>query len=362
MQVFESVAGLAIVLIVLFDAFETVVLPRTVSRRFRLTRLIVRASWAPWSLVARVLRGSTRDWFIAIYGPLLLLFLLGTWAAGLICGFGLLSYGLAEEQSLGDAFYLSGSTFFTLGLGDVTPVSTATRVLAVIEAGMGFGFLAMVIGYLPIFYQSFSRREVAISLLDARAGSPPTAIELLRRNGDAVAGPVLAQWEEWAAELLESHLSYPIVAYFRSQHEKQSWLAALVLILDTSTLLMVGLRGLSSQQARFSYAMARHTLVDLAQVFFVSPGTQDPHRLDHEAFMALREQLQKNGFAFDDASDAEAELAKVRQTYEPLAYELGRRLLFDLPPWLPDADAMDDWQSSPWDTLPRSDGAPRHGT
>jgi len=268
MQVIESVAGLAIVLIVLFDAFETVVLPRTVSRRFRLTRLIVRATWAPWSLVARVLgTGSTRDWLIAIYGPLLLLVLLATWATGMIFGFAVLSYGLADEQSLSEALYLSGSTFFTLGLGDVTPVNSATRILAVVEAGTGFGFLAMVIGYLPIFYQAFSHREVAISLLDARAGSPPTAVELLRRNGDMVAGPVLAQWEQWAAELLESHLSYPIVAYFRSQHEKQSWLATLVLILDTSALLMVGLRGLASQQARFSYAMARHTLVDLAQVF-----------------------------------------------------------------------------------------------
>jgi hypothetical protein len=349
--------GLAITLIVLFDAFETVVLPRTVQRRFRLTRVIVRLTWAPLVLFTRLPIGSsTRDWFIAIYGPLLLIFLLATWAAGLILGFGVMTHALAQSAPnvlpWGESWYLSGSVFFTLGLGDVTPVNSATKTLAVIEAGVGFGFLALVIGYLPIFYQAFSRREVAISLLDARAGSPPTAAQFLRRNGDSVAGPLLMQWEQWSAELLESHLSYPVVAYFRSQHEKQSWLAALVLILDASALLMVGLRGIERRQAQFSFAMARHTLVDLAQVFYVDPGPPDRHRLDHDGFIALQTYLVANGFAFETPETAEAALAEIRKTYEPLAYRLGRRLLMDLPPWLPDGNSQDDWQSSPWDTLP----------
>ena len=351
------VAGVAVTFIVLFDAFETVVLPRTVARRFRLTRLIVRATWGPLVMLTKLPIGTAqRDWLIAIYGPLLLIFLLASWATGLVFGFGLMTHALARAAPgglpWGESWYLSGSVFFTLGLGDVTPVNSATKTLAVIEAGVGFGFLALVIGYLPIFYQAFSHREVAISLLDARAGSPPTAAELLRRNGESVAGPLLAEWEGWAAELLESHLSYPVVAYFRSQHEKQSWLAALVLILDASALLMVGLKGVSGRQARFSFAMARHTLVDLAQVFFVEPAQTDGHRLTHERFVELQTYLAANGFEFEDLDTAEASLAEIRKAYEPLANELGRRLLMELPPWLPDDGAQDDWQSSPWDTLP----------
>jgi hypothetical protein len=108
MSVIECVLGVALVLIVLFDAFETIVLPRTVARRFRLTRLIVRATWGPWSLISRLPIGTgNRDWFIAIYGPLLLLLLLGTWAIGLVCGFGLMIHGLSRgvtnAPSLGDA-------------------------------------------------------------------------------------------------------------------------------------------------------------------------------------------------------------------------------------------------------------------
>ncbi len=132
--------------------------------------------------------------------------------------------------------YMSGTTFFTLGLGDVVPRSDLARFLTVVEAGIGFAFLAVVIGYLPILYQAFSRREVEVSLLDARAGSPSSAVELLRRHAGVEGADDLCQllrgWEHWSAELLESHLSYPSLGYFRSQHEHQSWVAALTTILD----------------------------------------------------------------------------------------------------------------------------------
>ena len=102
---------------------------------------------------------------------------------------------------------------------------------------MGFGFLALIIGYVPIIYQAFSRRESNISLLDARAGSPSSATEMLRRHYRTQRLEELLQflrkWEQWCATLLESHLSYPVLTYYRSQHERQSWLAALTTVLDT---------------------------------------------------------------------------------------------------------------------------------
>src|SRR5262249_39624477 len=134
-----------------------------------------------------------------------------------------LEYEKRPDNTLGAYLYFSGTTFFTLGYGDVLPTSPLGRGLGVLEAGLGFGFLAVVISYLPVVYQACSRREITISLLDARAGSPPTAGELLRRLGAArelaAAGPLLAEWERWAAELLESHLSYPVLRYYRSQHD-----------------------------------------------------------------------------------------------------------------------------------------------
>ena len=129
-------------------------------------------------------------------------------------------------------------TFFTLGFGDLTPQGPTGRALAVAEAGIGFAFLAVVISYLPVFYQAFSKREVTISLLDARAGSPPTAGSLLLRlapgrNFEAL-DRFLQEWERFAAEVLESHLSFPLLSYYRSQHDNQSWLAAMTTILDAS--------------------------------------------------------------------------------------------------------------------------------
>ena len=175
-----------------------------------------------------------------------------------------------EPLTFGLLIYHSGETFFTLGYGDIIPDSGVARALAVIESGLGFAFLGVVIGYLPTIYSSFSRREIEISLLDARAGSPPSASELLSRFGNCPQQEVLDQifrdWERWAAEVLESHLSYPALSFFRSQHNNQSWLGALITILDGSALVMAGVDGLRNEQAKITFAMARHAMVDLAQV------------------------------------------------------------------------------------------------
>ncbi|PYO44537.1 MAG: two pore domain potassium channel family protein, partial [Gemmatimonadetes bacterium] len=274
MRVWAGIAGAVLVAVVLWDAFETIVLPRRVTRRVRLTRFFYRATWRPFAASAGFVRaGGRREAYLGFYGPLSLLLLLVLWAAALVLGFGLLQYAAGSAASLTNEtarlttdVYLSGTTFFTLGLGDVAPQGTFARVLTVVESGLGFGFLAIVIGYFPVLYQAFSRREVSISLLDARAGSPPSAAELLRRHGGpggaAALERLLTEWERWAAELLETHLSYPLLAYFRSQHTNQSWLAALTTVLDTSALVMVGIEGGCARQARLTFAMARHAVVD----------------------------------------------------------------------------------------------------
>ena len=275
------VAAVAMIVVVLIDAFEVVLLPRRVRHGFRLARLFYRTSWMIGRTAARLLpAGPWRTAFLSAFGPLSLFVLVVVWAAGLITGFALLHWSLGTAMSVADAgfgtyLYFSGTTFFTLGYGDMVATGAAGRMLSVAEAGVGFVFLAVIISYLPVLYQAFSRREIAIALLDARAGSPPSAGELLRRLAEgrspAGAGPFLVEWERWAADLLESHISFPVLSYYRSQHENQSWVGALTAILDTSALLIAGVEGPDGYQARLTFAMARHAAVDLALVFQTPP-------------------------------------------------------------------------------------------
>jgi hypothetical protein len=355
-----GLSGTTLLLVVLWDAFETVILPRRVSRRFRLTRLFYRATWGPWRATARLLPPRRREAFLVVYGPLSLLMLLGLWAVGIVVAFGMLQWAagsalslVAGSPGLASDMYMSGTTFFTLGLGDVVPRTTLAKLLTVVEAGTGFSFLAIVIGYLPVTYQAFSRREGPISLLDARAGSPPTAGELLwrhraDRSGEQL-GELLREWERWAADVLESHLSYPPLAYFRSQHGNQSWLAALTTILDASALVIVGREGWCVRQAELTFAMGRHTVVDLAQVFNTPPRAASTERLTPDQFERLRARLAEGGLELRRRTDFMDRLSELRLLYEPLVVALGDRFALPLPPWLRETDRPDNWQTSPWE-------------
>jgi hypothetical protein len=360
MKLLAVIPGLALILVILWDAFETIILPRRVTRRFRLTSLFYRTIWAPWSALARSLRDrKRREKVLGLFGPLSLLMLLAFWALGLILGYAILLWAFDARLDISgptftDYFYLSGATFFTLGYGDIVPMLPLGRMLSVIEAGNGFGLLAIVIGYLPVLYQAFSRREVNISLLDARAGSPSSATEMLRRHAESgnldELGSVLHEWERWAAELLESHLSYPVLCYFRSQHDNQSWLAALTTVLDTCALVMVGVEGLPAWQAKLTFAMARHAVVDLAQVFRTAPAAPQAcaTRLYPGDLERLRDILEHSGAALQDGEEAELKLTELRLMYEPYVSALSDMLMMPLPPWILASDAIDNWKTSAW--------------
>jgi hypothetical protein len=358
MLLFATIAGIVVILAVLLDAFETVVLPRRVRRQFRITVWFYRNTWKPWRKVTSLIKSpGRRENFLGYFGPLSLLFLLALWACGLIFGFALLQYGAGEHIMLsnepvtfGQVIYLSGSTFFTLGYGDIIPTSEIARALAVLEAGMGFGFLGTVIGYLPTIYSSFSRREIEISLLDARAGSPPTAAELLIRFGKCPQlEEIFSDWERWAAELLESHISYPPLSFFRSQHNNQSWLGALTMILDASALVAAGIDGIRDEQAKLTFAVARHAMVDLAQLVNARYDPLVPNRLDEEQLVRLRQALLDHDLHFREAVGSEEKLTHLRSLYEPYAAAMARNLFITLPPWIHSEKKKDNWEGGPWD-------------
>jgi hypothetical protein len=350
--------SLVAIFFVLWDVFETVILPRRVSRRFRLTRLVYRSTWRLVSHFARRMASSNRrENLLAYYGPLILLFLLIAWASVLVVAYAGLQWAFGSQLAAPEGavsfwtdLYLSGTTFFTLGLGDVVPRSGMARFLAVVEVANGFGLIAVFIGYLPAFYQSFSRREVNISLLDARAGSPPTAGELLRRHDGSETWDSLEQllreWERWSAELMESHLSYPALAYFRSQHDSQSWVAAVTAILDVCALILGVFAGKDAHQAQLTFAIARHAVVDLSQVFVDAPRPPGQDRLSAADWQRLDALLAAVGATYTARDDAEARVREIRTLYEPYANALAEYLLMPLPPWLPTVATLDDWQTS----------------
>lgn len=360
MTIIAALAGVTLILLVLWEGFETMILPRRVTRRFRLTRFFYSITWLPWSTgVRKFIAVRQRENLLSYYGPLSLLLLLSVWAVGLITGFALLYWATGSAVQGRDGvsglftdIYLSGTTFFTLGLGDVTPRNAPARVLIVLESGMGFAFLALIIGYLPALNQAFARREVTISLLDARAGSPPTATEMLCRHGHErgmeALRSLLHDWERWSAEFLEGHLSYPVLAYFRSQHDNQSWLAAMTAVLDTCALVMTGLEGACERQAELTFAMARHAVVDLSLVFRASPREPGYNRLPPETLAELAGILKAKGLNLRTDAEAAERLTDLRMMYEPYLHALSRHFNMPIPAWIPSAGQIDNWQASAW--------------
>lgn len=361
-------AGLVLIGWVLWDAFETILLPRRVPARLRLSRFFLRWLWTPWSAIARAIpHRPRRENFLGFYALLSILSLFIVWAGGLITGFAALFWAggsrLAKDGEVAGFaldLYFSGTTFITLGLGDVRPVTAGARSLTVIEAGTGLGFLALVLAYLPVLYQAFSKREARITMLDEWAGSPPTAAVLLRRCSEArdpnVIAPLLKDWEVSSAEILESHLSYPILCYFRSQHDNQSWLASLVAILDTCSLVIVGVGGIDPFQARLTFAIGRHTLVDLSQTLRLTPRTAEPVPVEPATLSELRAWLSKSGVRLAPGAEADRKLAELRALYVPYAERLSKLLLMPLPPWLPPPKARYNWETTAWGRTATDEG------
>lgn len=360
MRFLAPILGIAIMLTVLLDAFEAMVLPRRATRKYRLARYYYRVFWYLWLHIAdRFKRRGLRQHFLSMFGPLSLLGLFSLWVTSLVLSFALFHWSLGspmgserDAPTFGTCAYLSGETFFTLGYGDFSPTAAIGRALSVVEAGMGFGFMAVIIGYLPVLYQAFSRRERTISLLDARAGSPPTAGEMVGRLAKAGSlsqiDNLLWEWESWSADLLESQLSFPVLAFYRSQHDNQSWLACLAAILDTCALLLANVRDINRHQVQITFAMARHAAVDLALIFKTPPRESPPDRLPEECYRALMAGLSESNLRVDASEASAARFKELRAMYEPFIDALAGYFKFDLPPIALAEVPIDNWQRSPW--------------
>ncbi len=384
LHVTAIVFALIFLTVVLVDAFQTIVLPRRPVSQFRLTRFFFMITWKPFrASAARVRDRKQREQMLSIFGPLSVLALFAFWAFLLLVGFALLYFGLSTPFTdpfhpitimgrLRTCLYVSGTTLFTLGLGDVTPTGHIARALLVVQSGLGLAYLGLVIGYMPVLYNTFSHREVTVALLDARAGSPPTAGELLARHsfdgGAKALELLLAEWERWGAEMLETHISYPVLCFFRSQHDNQSWLSAATAVLDACALIITTMQGANTRQAELTFAMARHALVDLGHVFHLESEEESlrnspPTRLSDDEYARLCEVLHDSGILLCTDLQARERLLAIRRLYEPSACALAAQLSLELPRWAapaPDpARKPDTWKSV---AGLRAPGAPQKGS
>ena len=357
-RVVVGILGALLVVAMLVEFFVTFLLPRRVKRDPRIARSIYRATWRPWQAFARRLPATAADTVLGFFGPLWLIGTLAIWTLGIVIGFACLFWADGSALSLhgvdfGDDLYYSASAFLSAST-NLDPANGWGRALQLAEAACGFAVLFVAIGYLPALYQAFSRREVAVSRLDPRAGSPPTVGTLLLQAADRdrwdELGDYLAEWENWTAELMETHLAYPVLGYFRSQHLNQNWLASLTAVVDGCAFFLAATVDRSAGGVAPTFAIGRHALADLAHAFRVRLPEPDHERLTREQFDELHGRLSAAGVNLVDAGEAWDHLAKLRRAYEPYARGLAAALALTLPDWIPAGEVEKNWRLSAWQT------------
>jgi hypothetical protein len=354
MRVLVAIPSLALIVVMLAEFFLSFLSPQRVRREPRVARWILVRLWRGWRAGVRRLSASDRDTWLGFFGPLGLLAQLGVWISGLILGFTGLHYAFDSQlaaggSAFGDYLYYSAGSFFSAAT-NLHATAGADRVIELAEAVCGYLVVFGAIGYLPALFQAYSRREVAVSQLDPRAGSPPSPGTLLyrsaRRGGWSELDAYLAEWENWAAELMETHLSYPLLAFYRSQHVNQNWLSALVTVMDASSF-AIAVAPERTPAAEVTFAIGRHALADLAHTFRATENQSRAQRLDDASFERLRSKLTDAGLEVADPAESREKLDGLVALYEPYADALANALELSLPVWAPE-ERTENWRITAW--------------
>ena len=351
MPLAETAVGVVLIAWVLYDVFNTVILPRPSPARYRPAGLLTRWSWRIWRRYADASKtADRRERRLGIFAPAIVMVLLLLWIALLITGFGLVMHSLAGDiepplPDIGTSFYFAAVSLLTIGYGDFVPVAAAARVAAIAAGTVGLGIVALTITYLFSLYQSFQKRELQVVTLDARAGAPPSGTALLVTcaafDDDAVElEGIFEEWERWSAEVLESHLAYPILMFFRSTHDHESWVSAIGAVLDATTLLLTTVEGGPRGQATATRGIGAHLVEDIGRFFRFITGDRPIDvgaMIERVEYDDARERLKVAGYVLKpDANVAWAEFAKLRAEYAGTLNALARYL--DVPPaqWIGD--------------------------
>jgi hypothetical protein len=350
----EFAAGLLIWLGTLWDGFATTVLPRTVAPMKRLSGRFNRLSWRLWAAAGRRVRpDGLRLSVLAVYGPISVVLLLVIWAGLMIVGFAMIYHAMGPRfrvdggpLDFGALVYMSGSTFLTLGLGDITSTDPMARTFMILETATGYIFLGLIITYMPVLEQAYGSREVGNQLIHSRAGHPPGAIKLLHRHASPdrleILRGILREAERWMAEILQTHLSHPVLSFYRAQHWGQSWLVSLTIVLDSCALLIAVGDGVAAEQARLTYRMGIRLLKDLTDALGigVDPGTRA--RLAEADVPALLAAVEASAIPGSLGPREAARLIRLARRYDLHLIPLSEWLVIPLPAWTAAAAAGTD--------------------
>lgn len=357
------VVGLGTVLLVLLSAVRTVVLPR--GAPVMLSRLLFVAVRKLFDLRLRFARTYVRrDEVMAYYAPVVLLLLPGLWLTLVLAGFGGMFWAV-DDGSVRDAFIMSGSSITTLGFA--APDRGFDAVLAVIEAVIGLGLVALLISYLPSIYASFQRRELQVAMLEVRAGDPPSAPTMIVRHhriGNLDRSDALfATFEEWFADIEETHTSHPALVFFRSPLPGRSWITAAGAVLDGAALMLstVELRT-TSAQAQLCLRAGYLSLRRIADFFAIphdpDPGPDDPISIDRREFDAVCDELRAAGVPLkDDLDQAWRDFRGWRVNYDQVLVTLAGFTMAPLAPW--SSDRSVHFRVAPRKSAARRDWRPR---
>src|SRR5437870_3077876 len=349
--VLEGIAGAVLILAILQDVFLSVVVPRrapNVGRMFRPSAFIIPALWRMWrELGLRMTSPERREAVLGSFGSLAVMLLLVAWVAGLILGYGLILNALGSQlrpapDNLSTALYFAGVALLTLGFGDIVATEAPTRLITLVAAANGLGLFALVISLMFTLYGSFQRREVAVVVLEAGAGAPPSGVTLLETY--ALAGilddlpHLFRDWQSWAAEVLDSHLAYPILAYFRSSHDNDSWISSLGAVMDASTLVLTTIEDGPKGWAKLSRAVGGHCLEDLVQNFRLVDEREVG--VERAEFDEARQRLARAGFPLRDADESWASFSRMRSEYAGRVNALARYWASPPAQWIGDRSPL----------------------
>jgi hypothetical protein len=288
-----------------------------------------------------------REAFLGAYGSLVLILLLTCWLAGLILGYGLLFDAMRpqlkpEPTDFAGSLYFAGTAMLTIVFGDIVVLGDPARLVTLVAAATGLGIFAVTITLLFTLYGSFQRREVAVVVLEAGAGAPPSGVTLLETY--ALTGmlnelpDVFRTWQAWAAEVLDSHLAYPILAYFRSSHDNDSWISSLGAVMDAATLVLTTIEDGPKGWAKLSRAVGGHCLEDLVQYFRLPD--QPEVGVEREEFDEARRRLQRAGFQLRDADQSWVRFSRMRMEYAGRVNALARHWATPPAQWIGDRSPL----------------------
>jgi hypothetical protein len=338
--------GMGLTAWTVLSAVRTVILPR--SAQSLLSRLVFRGVGGVFRGLA-ALRPSFdwRDRVMAHFAPIGMLTLVAAWLALVTVGF-MTVFWAVEQEGWADAFWESGSSLLTLGFAPVD--GTGLRALAFLEAALGLGLLALLITYLPTLYGAFSRRETLVALLETRAGTPPSAVEMLLRyqriGWTDRLGDTWSDWEVWFAQIEESHTSYPALTFFRSPQPDRHWVTAAGTVLDAASLTLSTLEVAPQPHAALAIRSGYLALRRIAEFFGIEfdpdPAPDDPISLHRREFDEACERLAASGLPLKpDRDQAWRDFAGWRVNYDTVLLALAEATMAPYAPWTSDRSTMD---------------------